>query len=208
MSHTAPLPVVRFTLAGILSLITTFLLFFLMQDLIRITTNVLPENSNPGIVLRYVRVPEDTPVAHRIRVVQPPTVHKHPPLPKVNITVDQRMTAIPIPANHITGKIDRGARSNGGIQIGEGDILPIFKVTPVYPLVALTKGIQGYTIVEFTVTASGATRDVRVIEAQPAGVFNRVSIDAAAKFKYKPRVINGTPVEVHGVENKFIFKLK
>jgi protein TonB len=50
-------------------------------------------------------------------------------------------------------------------------------------------------------------RDVRVVEADPRSVFDKASIEAAEKFKYRPRVINGQPIEVHGVRNLFRFSL-
>ena len=34
-------------------------------------------------------------------------------------------------------------------------------------------------------------------------MFYRSSIEAAKRFKYKPRVIDGVAVEVHGVLNRF-----
>jgi protein TonB len=44
-------------------------------------------------------------------------------------------------------------------------------------------------------------------EDNPNGVFDRAAVKAAAKFKYKPKVIDGEPVETAGVQNKIIFEL-
>ena len=51
-------------------------------------------------------------------------------------------------------------------------------------------------------------RDIKVIEADPPGIFNKASIGAAKKFKYRPRVVNGEPIEVHGVRNLFRYQLE
>ena len=42
----------------------------------------------------------------------------------------------------------------GGLALesGDGEYLPIVKVAPVYPRRALQRGIEGFVIVEFTVT--------------------------------------------------------
>ena len=40
-----------------------------------------------------------------------------------------------------------------------------------------------------------------------SSLFHRSSIQAALKFKYKPRVIDGEAVEVPGVQNKFTFEI-
>lgn len=91
---------------------------------------------------------------------------------------------------------------------GDGEYLPIVKVAPIYPRRAQTRGITGYCIVEYTVTTSGAIRDPRAVDCQPSGVFDKASERAALKFKYKPRVVDGEPIEVPGVQNKFTYELE
>ncbi len=102
----------------------------------------------------------------------------------------------------------------GGIGLGasDGDYMPIVKVAPIYPSRALSRGIEGYVIVEFTVTKSGTVQDPFVVEGfassgRPTTLFNSAAIKAALKFKYKPKVINGEPVDVAGVQNKITFKI-
>ena len=98
---------------------------------------------------------------------------------------------------------------DGGLALdsGDGEYLPIVKVAPVYPRRALQRGIEGYVIVEFTVTKQGSVRDPVVVEAQPQGIFERAALDAALKFKYKPRVINGEATEVSGIQNRISFEI-
>ncbi|QIB65468.1 energy transducer TonB [Kineobactrum salinum] len=98
----------------------------------------------------------------------------------------------------------------GGTGIGsaDGEYLPIVKVAPVYPRRAQTRGITGYCIVEYTVTRNGSIRDPQAVDCQPSGVFESASVRAAEKFKYKPRVVDGEPIEVAGVQNKFTYELE
>jgi len=91
---------------------------------------------------------------------------------------------------------------------GDGEYLPIVKVAPVYPRRAQTRGISGYCIVEYTVTRTGSIRDPRAVDCQPSGVFESASISAAEKFKYRPRVVDGEPIEVAGVQNLFTYELE
>ena len=98
--------------------------------------------------------------------------------------------------------------SSTGMSAGDGEYLPIVKVAPIYPRRAQTRGISGYCIVEYTVTTSGAIRDPQVVDCQPAGVFEKASLKASLKFKYKPRVVDGEPIEVGGVQNKFTYELE
>ena len=95
----------------------------------------------------------------------------------------------------------------GGFNAAEGEYLPIVKVAPIYPNRALTRGIEGNCIVEYTVTRNGTTKGVKVVECT-SSLFSNASIKAAAKFKYKPRVINGQPIDVPGVMHKITFELE
>ena len=70
-----------------------------------------------------------------------------------------------------------------------------------------TRGIEGYVVLEFIVTKTGAVRDPFVVEAKPPGIFDRAAISAALKFKYKPKVVNGEPIDVAGVRNRITFEL-
>ncbi|KGE04082.1 Ferric siderophore transport system, periplasmic binding protein TonB [Pseudohaliea rubra DSM 19751] len=98
--------------------------------------------------------------------------------------------------------------SSSGMSSGDGEYLPIVKVAPIYPRRAQTRGITGYCIVEYTVTKSGSIRDPRPVDCEPSGVFERASVKAAEKFKYKPRVVDGEAIEVAGVQNKFTYELE
>ena len=86
--------------------------------------------------------------------------------------------------------------------------LPIVKVQPIYPRRAQTRCIEGHVLLEFVVTANGAVRDPVIVEAEPPGVFDRAAVDAALKFKYRPEVVNGEPIEVAGVRNLIKFELQ
>lgn len=102
---------------------------------------------------------------------------------------------------------------NNNIQIAglggfgsDGEYLPIVKVAPKYPSRATSRGIEGYCTVEYTVTKTGETRDVTVVDC-PQSMFARPSVQAAEKFKYKPRVVDGEAIEVPGVRNRFTFQM-
>lgn len=96
----------------------------------------------------------------------------------------------------------------GGIGgfASDGDYLPIVKVAAKYPNRAAARGIEGYCTVIYTVTKTGETRDVEIDDC-PNTIFARASIKAAERFKYKPKVINGEPVEVPSVRNRFTFEM-
>ncbi len=63
-------------------------------------------------------------------------------------------------------------------------------------------------LLQFTVTQTGAVRDPVVLEAEPPGIFDEAAKRAVVKFKYKPRVENGRPIEVPGVQHLITFEIE
>lgn len=103
--------------------------------------------------------------------------------------------------------------NTGGNFTGDGEYMPIVAVAPEYPRRAASRGIEGFVTVRFTVTANGSTKDVEVIDAvdtegDETSIFNRAAIRAAERFKFRPRVVDGEPVEVAGVTYRFVFELE
>jgi periplasmic protein TonB len=95
-----------------------------------------------------------------------------------------------------------------GLQATDGEYLPIVKVAPQYPRRALSKGLEGYVILEYTVTKQGTVENPVVIESKPKRIFDKAAIKSALRYKYKPRVVDGKPIEVSGVRTKITFELE
>lgn len=86
---------------------------------------------------------------------------------------------------------------------------PIGGALPIYPRRAVERGIEGYATVELTVSEDGtvAPESVTIVEAYPGGYFELASTRAAATLKFKPKIVNGTPQKVTGVQYMYTFKL-
>jgi protein TonB len=105
--------------------------------------------------------------------------------------------------------IDAGLDIGGAsISITDGEMLPLVNVTPQYPTRAASRGIEGWCQVRFTVTETGGVRDVEVVDAEPAGIFDSSSIRAAEKFKFQPKVVDGQGVAVPNVQYVFRYQLE
>ena len=208
---------VRFVLALVAGTAMAFGLLFLMQALVASGQSAFTEIKSTRIV-DFVRVKREERLERkRSKPDRPPNPDAPPPeapQPSLSNTADAGMTQQAV-ATMDTGPVSVAdvaldVSPGFGIVAGsaDGDYLPIVKVAPIYPNRAVERGIEGYVIVEFTVTKTGAVRNPKVIEYHPSTIFNRSALAAAAKFKYKPRIVNGEPIEVHGVLNKITFKLE
>jgi TonB family protein len=69
-------------------------------------------------------------------------------------------------------------------------------VPPEYPDRALSNRIGGSVTVQYVVDKKGYTKDVRVIESAPEGVFDSAATEAIRRWRYRPAEYNGQPVEV------------
>lgn len=66
---------------------------------------------------------------------------------------------------------------------------------PVYPPAALAAKQRGYVLLHVLVAVDGSIKEARVVQSYPAGVFDAVTIEAARKWKLKPEVKDGKPIE-------------
>jgi protein TonB len=89
----------------------------------------------------------------------------------------------------------------------DGEFLPLVRVAPIYPHRARANGIEGWVDLEFTITATGTVTDVKVI-ASSHKMFETTAVRAIQKFKYRPRIVNGQPVAVTGIEYRISFQLE
>lgn len=157
-------------------------------------------------MLDFVRLKRNEVVERKDRKPERPDVNEVPDAPP---TADQNTSATSTLAVSAPPSLGADLDVGGGIGIGSGDgeYLPIVKVAPVYPRRALERGIVGTCTVMYNVTTAGTVRDVTIVPGEcEEEVFERSSIDAAYRFKYKPRVINGEAVEVIGVWNRFYYE--
>ena len=199
--------IARYILATTFALLVTFALFWGMQALI--TTGENPtDGSIQGRKVEIGEVRQAQDLEQKIRKPDKPEDADTPPeTPEMDMdtNVDNVNTGIEIGMAPVVAVVSVGG--TGGFAASDGDYLPIVKVAPIYPRRAAERGLSGYVIVEFTVTKFGTVVDAKVIESTNS-VFNRSALKAALKFKYKPKVVDGEPIDVAGVLHKITFEME
>lgn len=186
--------------------VVTVVLLYIMQSVIAIDKN--PLNEAPKIrIMEFVRLVEDIPIETRQREMEPP-----PPVEDLPPEPPKVATDTSIGQEALDWKFespDLGlADFDGSGWTQDGEYMPWFKPEPEYPTIALQRGLEGYVIVQFDVTAEGTVENPVVLEAKPASIFDRSAIRAAKKFKYKPKILNGKAVRVTGVKNRITYELE
>lgn len=87
------------------------------------------------------------------------------------------------------------------------EMLPQRLITPPYPAVALELELEGYVVVKFTVSETGAVQDIAIDESVPSGVFNEEAVRAAQRLRFEPRIVSGESVRVEDVLFRFNWNL-
>ena len=198
--------VARYAVGVAFGVVVTFALFFLMQALIKSDKSPFDEGAK-GRIVDFVRLQEDESIQTKTRKPKPPPPPDEPPPDMPKPDFDSNVDSQGVDMSAVNVNVDLNVGGVGGFS-SDGEYLPIVKVAPVYPRRAQTRGIEGYVLLEFVVTKTGAVRDPVVIEAKPPGIFDRAALSAALKFKYKPKVVNGEAIDVAGVRNRITFELQ
>jgi protein TonB len=198
----------RYLLGLVLAITITFFILFGMQTLIS-GGNEAVTDAPKGNVLDFIRLKKDQTLVKKKRKPSKPPKPKAPPPPMASPQMAQVNPNANASSANFSAEMQADIGLSGGLSLdnNDGDYLPIVKVAPIYPRRAQSRGIEGFVIVEFTVTKNGSVRDPKVIHAEPEGIFDRAAIAATLKFKYKPRVVDGQTMEVAGVQNKISFEI-
>jgi TonB family protein len=69
------------------------------------------------------------------------------------------------------------------------------KLQPVYPVAAKRAGVQGTVELEITVTKDGIPAELRVLRS-PSDDLSESALEAVRQWRYRPTLLNGSPVEV------------
>ncbi len=93
-------------------------------------------------------------------------------------------------------ELDPESPSQGVVEVPEATAQRelLHRVEPEYPEAARQQNIQGRVRLEVHIGTDGSVQDVEVVSGSP--VLAQASIDAVKQWKFKPRVVNGQPVEM------------
>ncbi|WP_233245652.1 energy transducer TonB [Marinicauda salina] len=101
------------------------------------------------------------------------------PLPDPRERGPFRVTSdMPLPPN-----VERTASGEG---CRGGELRAASASLPDYPARGWARGLQGWSIVEFDVLASGAVENVRIAEGVPGGSFDREALRAVRDWRFQP----------------------
>lgn len=187
-----------------LAAIVTFALFTVMRLLV-IPQSFEIEEETATVSINITReVQDESQDFSRSRQQRPEQLDQPPPPPA-------RPQAQRPNVGGVSGEIpdfDIDIGDNIGFGLNpDRDAQPLVRIEPRYPERALTRGTEGWAMVQFDVTPEGTTINCEVIEADPPGIFNREACRAVGRWRYQPKIVDGQPVPRFGVQTVFEFNL-
>jgi periplasmic protein TonB len=160
----------------------------------------------------FVRLRRDTQAETlERRKPPPPPPEPPPPMQRMHIATEAAQSSA-TPAPMAIPNLGISTSVGGGPFIGElggagapdmsglfdGDIIPLQRIAPQYPRDAARARINGWVQLEVLVNADGSVRSAKVLDAQPKSLFEANAVAAVLRWKFKPKIVNGTPVAQRG----------
>ena len=86
---------------------------------------------------------------------------------------------------------------NAAYGVGEIDhpLTPLSRIPPLYPMRARRRGVEGWVRVRFIVNEEGRAQDIRIVESDPKGIFERSVSRCVAQWRFTPGTVGGIPVK-------------
>ena len=196
---------IRIPAAALLGWLVTGTIFMLLWQMVDRPVDVGERIEATRI--EFTRMRKDTDVAtKRLEKVERQRPVVAPEVPRMALSMGQADNPVPLmapptDAGYAFSKLTLGAGS-------DQDVMPLVRINPDYPSRALSSGIEGWVLMQFTITATGAVRDPIVVESEPPRIFDAAALKAVARWRYNPKVEGGVAVERVGVQTTIRFMIE
>ena len=181
----------------------TFMLLFAMQSLIALQPGFAADTSVTHKITFLREIPredliqEEFPIIDPIEPVDPP--RREQPQRQTSggpvFTIPGGPAIPPGPHNTLNNPFTH-----------DGPLMAIVRVEPTYPAIAVNRGLEGFVVVQFDVLSDGTVGNISVLRSS-SSIFERSAIQAASRFRFKARVVDGVPQTSSGVQYQFRFTM-
>ena len=190
--------------------------FFLLMESMISAPSHLSNGGREYQMVDFIRMDKNLEVKEKERLKKelpkPKTLPKIPktaveqkeaPKPK-NLAMDipDMMPPLALSKNFSMGD----ASFAGGAGMFDGNVIPLVRIPPQYPMRAKRLKIEGYVVVQFIIDEAGAVERAQVVKASPEGIFEKAALRAIKRWKFKPKSENGVALK-QGATQTIEFKL-
>jgi protein TonB len=198
------LATLRFPIALAIGLFLNGLMFWTLYELTDVAFDLEVREATR---IEFTRTRRDTQTeTRREEKVEREPPPKSPDLPQLSISnanVDANVVSL-APSIDTAGAMT-GLNMTAG---ADRDVVPLVRINPDYPQRALSRGLEGWVQVQFTISETGAVIDPVVVDSSPKGIFDDAAIKAISRWRYNPKIEGAVAVQRVGVQTIIRFNLE
>lgn len=186
-----------------LAFVLTLLMFSIMQVLVS-NDGIFEKPSRESSYLNFIRLntkEAELNTKDRRLPEPPPPPEEAPETPEFAAQIDtmsadlsMNLPTIGIPINGGDGPYLGALTQGDGMAGFDTDVIPVVRVQPAYPRRAKQAGIEGYVTMEVLIRADGTVTRAKVMESDPPRLFDEAALRAIERWKFRPKIVDGTPV--------------
>jgi len=186
--------------SGLFAGLGTLLVFSLVLSLNNSPTRPKDNNKQASTTFEVKSIPKKKPPKKKRQKKKKKTNHDPPPTP----ILGSDLSGLSFGLDNLSLSVDGDSMSLIGdttnvVMTAESvdePPLPVHRVAPKYPEKARKKGITGNVTISLLVSNTGAVKDTRIVNSQPAGVFEESAINAVRQWRFQPAIYKGAPVAI------------
>jgi periplasmic protein TonB len=196
--------IIRLNIALIFGALLTVAMFWVMWKLI--SGPIDAASMRTATRIEFTRMRKDTEVAskreQKVERERPPPAPEVPRMAFSSGSVESNVATL-------TPTVDAGsAMSKMSLSAGsDRDTIPLVRVPPDYPQRALSRGLEGWVQVQFTITGTGSVTDAVVVKSSNK-IFEEAALKSIARWRYNPKIEGGVAVDRVGVQTIIRFTLE
>jgi len=194
----------RFPLALIFGLLLNAGMFYALYTLTNKNFDVVAKQATR---IEFTRTKRDTETA----TSREEKVEREPPPPTPEVpSISAASASVGGATVNLAVKLDTKSALSG-VKVSAGsdrDVVPLVRINPEYPQRALSRGIEGWVTIQFTITETGSVAEPTVVDSSPKGMFEEAALKAIAKWRYNPKVEDGVAVARKGIQTMLRFQLE
>ena len=104
------------------------------------------------------------------------------------------MPSIGLPISSGDGPYLGALQKGSGLAGFDTDVIPVVRVQAAYPRRAKQAGIEGSVTMEVLIKPDGTVSQAKVLESTPPRMFDQAALVAIQRWKFRPKIVDGTPV--------------
>lgn len=156
-------------------------------------------------------IPPKKPPLKKVVKKKEPVIKKPAELPKPEPIIEEKLPSLPSEAPVtpavteakpvvVSKPVNTAGITRDHNKTSVSGVVPLVRVQPKYPSRAINRHIEGWVKIEFTIDTAGDVTDAVIVASQPAEIFDYEALKAIKKWKFKEKLVNGSPVQQRAVQ--------